>query len=131
MQTCTPWTLVCRSSLMSLIMTFMLEPAKLQMNWARASGISILRRDVAEACTPVALVMTPASHAGDPRRAVLACQSPVQAAGPGLARSPPAWGDSAGSGPSAHRAPVSSWNAATAASMVGKKWRGSIVRVSP
>src|SRR3954451_7685717 len=30
--TCTPWTVVSRSSLMSLIITFMLEPAKLQMN---------------------------------------------------------------------------------------------------
>ena len=28
---------------MSLIMTFMFEPAKLQMNWARASGTSIRR----------------------------------------------------------------------------------------
>jgi hypothetical protein len=28
---------------MSLIMTFMFEPAKLQMNWAKASGTSILR----------------------------------------------------------------------------------------
>jgi hypothetical protein len=28
---------------MSLIMTFMFEPAKLQMNWARASGTSIFR----------------------------------------------------------------------------------------
>jgi hypothetical protein len=26
-----------------LIITFMFEPAKLQMNWARASGASILR----------------------------------------------------------------------------------------
>ena len=32
MHTCTPWTVVCRSWLMSLIMTFMFEPAKLQMN---------------------------------------------------------------------------------------------------
>jgi hypothetical protein len=32
---------------MSLIMTFMLEPAKLQMNWAKASGISIWRSDAA------------------------------------------------------------------------------------
>jgi hypothetical protein len=32
MQTCTPWTVVSRSWLMSLIMTFMFEPAKLQMN---------------------------------------------------------------------------------------------------
>src|SRR5829696_962093 len=28
---------------MSLIITFMFEPAKLQMNWARASGMSTLR----------------------------------------------------------------------------------------
>src|SRR4051812_3765356 len=40
----TPCTLVCRSALMSLIITFMFEPAKLQMNWARASGTSTLRR---------------------------------------------------------------------------------------
>jgi hypothetical protein len=32
MATCTPWTVVSRSSLMSLIITFMFEPAKLQMN---------------------------------------------------------------------------------------------------
>ena len=41
----TPWTVVSRSSLMSLIITFMFEPAKLQMNCARASGTSTLRRD--------------------------------------------------------------------------------------
>ena len=35
---CTPFTSVCRSSLMSLIITFMFEPAKLQMNCASASG---------------------------------------------------------------------------------------------
>ena len=35
---CTPWTVVSRSSLMSLIITFMFEPAKLQMNCASASG---------------------------------------------------------------------------------------------
>ncbi len=29
---CTPWTVVSRSSVMSLIITFMFEPAKLQMN---------------------------------------------------------------------------------------------------
>ena len=45
---CTPWTVVPRSWLMSLIITFMLEPAKLQMNWARASG-RIDRRDCARA----------------------------------------------------------------------------------
>ncbi len=41
---CTPWTVVSRSSLMSLIITFMFEPAKLQMNCASASGISTLLR---------------------------------------------------------------------------------------
>ena len=35
---CTPWTVVFRSWLMSLIITFMFEPAKLQMNCASASG---------------------------------------------------------------------------------------------
>ena len=34
----TPLTVVSRSSLMSVIITFMFEPAKLQMNWASASG---------------------------------------------------------------------------------------------
>jgi hypothetical protein len=38
-----PWTVVSRSRLMSLIMTFMLEPAKLQMNCASASGTSTCR----------------------------------------------------------------------------------------
>src|SRR5437763_1351279 len=35
---CTPWTVVFRSLLMSLIITLMFEPAKLQMNCASASG---------------------------------------------------------------------------------------------
>jgi hypothetical protein len=38
-----PFTVVSRSSLMSLIITFMFEPAKLQMNWASARGTSNLR----------------------------------------------------------------------------------------
>src|SRR5829696_3803152 len=38
-----PWTVVSRSWLMSLIITFMLVPAKLQMNWASASGTSTCR----------------------------------------------------------------------------------------
>jgi len=38
-----PWTVVSRSSLMSLIITFMLVPAKLQMNCASASGTSTRR----------------------------------------------------------------------------------------
>ena len=57
MQTCTPWTVVSRSWLMSLIMTFMFEPAKLQMNWASASGISILRNDADIAGRPPGSVM--------------------------------------------------------------------------
>ena len=48
---CTPLTVVSRSSLMSLIITFMFEPAKLQMNWARASGARSLRDE-----TPGAVV---------------------------------------------------------------------------
>jgi hypothetical protein len=45
---CTPCTVVSRSSVMSLIITFMFEPAKLQMNWASASGARKLRRERAE-----------------------------------------------------------------------------------
>ncbi len=41
---CTPCTVVFRSLLMSLIITFMFEPAKLQMNWASARGTSALRK---------------------------------------------------------------------------------------
>ena len=40
---CTPCTVVSRSVLMSVIMTFMFEPAKLQMNCASASGTRIFR----------------------------------------------------------------------------------------
>ena len=57
MQTWTPWTSVCRSWLMSLIMTFMFEPAKLQMNWAKASGTSIFFSDEA-GTSAVPLVMS-------------------------------------------------------------------------
>mgnify|MGYP006195173563 CR=1 FL=1 len=41
---CTPWTVVSRSSLMSVIITFIFEPAKLQMNCASARGRSAPRR---------------------------------------------------------------------------------------
>ena len=43
--TCTPCTVVSRSLLMSVIITFMFEPAKLQMNCASASGTRIFRRE--------------------------------------------------------------------------------------
>ena len=55
---CTPCTVVSRSSLMSLIITFMFEPAKLQMNCASASGARKRRREMAEralADCPVAM----------------------------------------------------------------------------
>jgi hypothetical protein len=42
---CTPFTVVSRSSVMSEIITFMFDPAKLQMNWARASGAISRRAD--------------------------------------------------------------------------------------
>src|SRR3954454_23007507 len=45
---CTPVTVVSRSFVMSLIITFMFEPAKLQMNWASASGVRNLRRESAD-----------------------------------------------------------------------------------
>jgi hypothetical protein len=41
----TPFTVVSRSSLMSLIITFMFDPAKLQMNCASASGRINLREE--------------------------------------------------------------------------------------
>ncbi len=57
MATCTPWTDVSRSWLMSVIITFMFEPAKLQMNWANASGTSIRRNDAAPVCLSAASAM--------------------------------------------------------------------------
>jgi hypothetical protein len=44
---------------MSLIITFMFEPAKLQMNWASASGARNLRRSAAEMDT-ASLTLPPA-----------------------------------------------------------------------
>ena len=45
MAVCTPCTVVFRSALMSVIITFMFEPAKLQMNCASASGASMAPTD--------------------------------------------------------------------------------------
>src|SRR5205809_3392142 len=42
----TPFTVVSRSSLMSVIITFIFEPAKLQMNWATARGRINLLGDI-------------------------------------------------------------------------------------
>src|SRR5689334_11003032 len=52
---CTPCTVVFRSLLMSLIITFMFEPAKLQMNCARASG-STSRRAAREWAAGICVV---------------------------------------------------------------------------
>jgi hypothetical protein len=41
-----------------LIMTFMFDPAKLQMNWAKASGTSIFRSDEAGTSRAAPLVMS-------------------------------------------------------------------------
>jgi hypothetical protein len=49
---CTPFTSVCRSRLMSLIITFMFEPAKLQMNWASANGAMNARGDLTQDAVP-------------------------------------------------------------------------------
>src|SRR5688572_31582919 len=72
---CTPFTVVSRSSLMSLIITFMFEPAKLQMNWASASG-RIRRRadasgrpgvDASLAATGLSVTwLRPFRHEGNP-----------------------------------------------------------------
>ena len=48
----TPFTSVFRSLLMSAIITFMFEPAKLQMNWASASGA--INRRALRSASPVA-----------------------------------------------------------------------------
>src|SRR2546423_11152601 len=68
---CTPLTSVCRSRLMSLIITFMFEPAKLQMNWARASGARILRDEEEAATVADAELNGPTDgHRGASRRAL-------------------------------------------------------------
>ena len=51
---CTPFTSVFRSWLMSLIITFMFEPAKLQMNWASASGAMNARGELTQLAVPAA-----------------------------------------------------------------------------
>src|SRR3954471_6012073 len=61
---CTPLTVVSRSSLMSLIITFMFEPAKLQMNCARASGRISRRADRAGLGANVRSTDTDASVTG-------------------------------------------------------------------
>jgi hypothetical protein len=50
---------------MSLIITFMFEPAKLQMNWASASGAKNLRLDKTEAGVVWSVACIAVSDAGD------------------------------------------------------------------
>src|SRR5437764_9190345 len=52
---CTPLTVVPRSLLMSVIITFMLEPAKLQMNWARPEGAGLWSHRLSTNETPTPL----------------------------------------------------------------------------
>ena len=73
MTVCTPFTSVFRSLLMSPIITFMFDPAKLQMNWASASGAISLRE--LRSASPVARPWAAETHwrafrpAGRPRAA--------------------------------------------------------------
>src|SRR5580765_6486392 len=63
----TPCTVVFRSSLMSLIITFMFEPAKLQMNWASANGNNA-RRNAGDIRPPLTAcdAVTVAARTGEP-----------------------------------------------------------------
>ena len=61
MLTWMPWTVVSRSRDMSLIITFMFEPAKLQMNCASASG-AMRRRTLARDTPAVAAVISTPHH---------------------------------------------------------------------
>jgi hypothetical protein len=51
-------------------MTFMIDPAKLQMNWAKANGTSIFRSDEAGTSTAAPLVISMRSFRlpGEPAR---------------------------------------------------------------
>ena len=61
---CTPFTSVFRSLLMSEIITFMFEPAKLQMNWASASGA--INRRALRSASPVARPSAAEELIGEP-----------------------------------------------------------------
>src|SRR3954454_23049342 len=85
-----PVTDVSRSSAIVLIATFMLDPAKLQMNWARASGSTTARAALAVLTPPVReLVMGGPSRAAplsdcstdSGRRPLLPVQGRVEAGG--------------------------------------------------
>src|SRR5215211_4655034 len=91
----TPWTVVSRSWLMSLIMTFMLEPAKLQMNWARARGTRTLRRAAdgrpAETCSAMLHLLSKSRWAwstgqSPPRRVTRASSAAHDGGGTAAAR---------------------------------------------
>ena len=84
---CTPATVVSRSSVMSLIITFMFEPAKLQMNWARASGARNLRMETARERIRARGVPQRSGHAGSPQPGD--ARSPVNVEPVRMAQSPP------------------------------------------
>ena len=62
--TWTPCTVVSRSLLMSVIITFMFEPAKLQMNCASASGTRIFRKESDGRSAPTVSAMSRAPPFG-------------------------------------------------------------------
>ena len=66
---------------MLVIITFMLEPAKLQMNWARARGMSTLRSDWAEA-DPAAVLAMGGAGLGRVQLCFAQCRPPL-VVGPG------------------------------------------------
>ena len=83
METCTPWTVVFKSWLMSVIITFMFEPAKLAMNCANASGINI-RRNAGDIIRPLDTSATTASlhHSAQPRHQSCAVRRHAQVGPP-------------------------------------------------
>jgi hypothetical protein len=80
----TPFTVVSRSSLMSLIITFMFDPAKLQMNCASASGRINLRAEASGRSVVVAWVTRRGtlSHAPWSPRPAHRVPHPLQREGP-------------------------------------------------
>ena len=65
-----------------MIITFMFEPAKLQMNWAKASGINILRNAGAIVCCSGGLSTdAPSTRRTDDRASVAALVGDAPASG--------------------------------------------------
>src|SRR4051794_38284799 len=91
---CTPCTVVSRSSVMSLIITFMFEPAKLQMNWASASGARKLRRETTEPADAGSALNAPLAYSARlPKFSGWNCSQATFPTRTGLWRPQPAPGD--------------------------------------